>query len=157
MARYKASQGVSSGGPKQGRSSTLPGAARVPVGPDGSLLTPFLRESVRAQRQRQKRRRRMTLSGVLAVAIVASVILTSGGTEPPRRAGGHAQLGNEEETTPTTNPPTTVVGGTPVQAAAASQALQVSAQVVAENALPGSSGWKLNDPANNGEDRKSVV
>lgn len=95
----------------------------------------------------------MTAGLVLLVAIVAAVVLT-GGSGPKRSAARQAQLGNEEVSAPTTSPPTTsattsspttVVSGTP------GQALQVSAAVVAENALPGTSAWQLADPANNHE------
>jgi hypothetical protein len=90
------------------------------------------------------RRRRLILRA-LALVVLAGIGVSAGSVIRSRQSANSSSA-TGAETEPVVTPPATVVsGGQPAQGS------QISARVEGENTRPGSTGWKLTDPAVNRE------
>jgi hypothetical protein len=121
-----------------------PGAPR-PVGPLHKQPVTW------ARRVRRRRLIRTSLGLVVLVAIgvtVGGVVGRSNEAVVAPLATSTSSLGpsgNETDTAPTVTAPATIVNGLPTTGS------HISARIVDENILPGSSAWRLGDPAKNHE------
>jgi hypothetical protein len=99
---------------------------------------------VHASRAHQINRRRRARQALAVVVVVASG-LSVGGMVGRSKQGSGGQVGNSAESEPTVTTPATIVSGQP------GAATTTATRTAAENARPGSAGWKLTDAANHGE------
>jgi hypothetical protein len=101
-------------------------------------------EPLHASQARQIRRRRLGLR-VSALVVVAGLSVTVGGAVGRKTNAPSAPAGSGAETEPSVTTPASVVGGQPGGSSPASGGTD------RENALPGSTGWKLTDRADSHE------
>jgi len=121
----------------------------VAVNPDGTPLLPY---QLRLDRGRKLRRRKM-LSWAVALAVLAGTGVIAeigrppaGSSIPVAAATTSTTFASLGESTIQITPSNTVAGAVP---GVSGGPPETSAAIIAENALPGTTGWKITDPSKN--------